>query len=78
MTWEANAVAHCLTNMVIGGESYISYLPLSHIAAQMTDIFIAINYASTVYFADKDALVRFKNIQIIFKKLKSNTNSHKF
>lgn len=56
VTYGSNAVAHCLTNMVIGGENLISYLPLSHIAAQMIDIFIAINYAATVYFADKDAL----------------------
>lgn len=56
VTWNSNALANCLTNMVIGGETLISYLPLSHIAAQMIDIFIAINYAATVYFADKDAL----------------------
>lgn len=56
VTFSANAIAHCLKNMVVGGETLISYLPLSHIAAQMVDIFIAINYAATVYFADKDAL----------------------
>lgn len=56
VTWGSNAVANILTNMVMGGENLISYLPLSHIAAQMIDIFIAINYAATVYFADKDAL----------------------
>lgn len=49
-------MANCLTNMVMGGETLISYLPLSHIAAQMIDIFISINFATTVYFADKDAL----------------------
>lgn len=54
--WGATAVAHSLTNMTFGGENLISYLPLSHIAAQMIDIFISINYAATVYFADKDAL----------------------
>lgn len=54
--WNSNALANCLTNMVIGGEVLISYLPLSHIAAQMIDIFISINYVTTVYFADKDAL----------------------
>lgn len=52
----ANAVAHSLTNMALGGENLISYLPLSHIAAQMIDVFISITYAATVYFADKDAL----------------------
>lgn len=54
--WNSNALANCLTNMVTGGEVLISYLPLSHIAAQMIDIFISINYVTTVYFADKDAL----------------------
>lgn len=56
VTYSSNALAHCLTNMVVGSENLISYLPLSHIAAQMIDIFIAINYVATVYFADKDAL----------------------
>lgn len=56
VTFSANSLAHCLKNMVIGGETLISYLPLSHIAAQMVDIFISITYAVTVYFADKDAL----------------------
>lgn len=56
LTWGSSALGHCLTNMVIGGETLISYLPLSHIAAQMIDIIVAINYAVTVYFADKDAL----------------------
>jgi long-chain-fatty-acid--CoA ligase ACSBG len=37
-------------------EHIISYLPLSHIAALMVDVFFAINSNSTVYFADKMAL----------------------
>lgn len=56
LTWNSNALANCLTNMVVGGETIISYLPLSHIAAQMIDIFVSINFAVTVYFGDKDAL----------------------
>lgn len=36
--------------------SVISYLPLSHIAAQMVDIYSVMTVAATVYFADKDAL----------------------
>lgn len=56
VTWESTALGNCLTNMVIGGEVLISYLPLSHVAAQIIDIFLSINYVVTVYFADKDAL----------------------
>ena len=37
-------------------ERFLSYLPLSHIAAIMQDIFIAIYAANEVHFADKDAL----------------------
>ena len=39
-----------------GKEHLISYLPLSHIAAQMIDIFIPIMFAGTVWFAQPDAL----------------------
>lgn len=56
VTWNANTIAQRLPNMVMGGECLISYLPLSHVAAQMVDIFITITYAATVYFADADAL----------------------
>ena len=38
------------------GEMIVSYLPLSHIAAQILDIFVPICYAGTVYFAQPDAL----------------------
>lgn len=37
-------------------ESIISYLPLSHIAGQIVDIYAALSIAGTVYFAEKDAL----------------------
>lgn len=37
-------------------EELISYLPLSHVAAQILDIFIPLIYAGTVYFAQPDAL----------------------
>ena len=39
-----------------GVESVISYLPLSHVAAQVLDIYIPLMYAATVYFAQPDAL----------------------
>lgn len=41
---------------VFGSEVIISYLPLSHIAAQMMDILIPVTMASAVYFAQPDAL----------------------
>jgi len=37
-------------------EVFVSYLPLSHVAAQILDIFIPLIYAVTVYFAQPDAL----------------------
>ena len=37
-------------------EESITYLPLSHIAGQIVDIFIPITTGATVWFAEKDAL----------------------
>jgi long-chain-fatty-acid--CoA ligase ACSBG len=37
-------------------ETIVSFLPLSHVAAQMVDIYGAISIAATVYFARPDAL----------------------
>lgn len=39
-----------------GEERAVSYLPLSHIAAQAGEIFLPLILGATVYFADKDAL----------------------
>ena len=39
-----------------GCETVVSYLPLSHVAAQLLDIFVSLALAATVYFADRDAL----------------------
>lgn len=55
ITWNALSIAERI-NPEAGEERLISYLPLSHIAAQLVDIFIVISIASTIYFADKDAL----------------------
>ena len=37
-------------------EISISYLPLSHVAAQLFDVFIATMIGTTVHFAQPDAL----------------------
>lgn len=37
-------------------ERFVSYLPLSHVAANIMDIFMAIQCLGTVYFANRDAL----------------------
>ena len=37
-------------------ERIVSYLPLSHVAANITDIFVMITCSSTVFFADNNAL----------------------
>uniref|UniRef100_A0A336LRK4 long-chain-fatty-acid--CoA ligase n=1 Tax=Culicoides sonorensis TaxID=179676 RepID=A0A336LRK4_CULSO len=56
LTWDSYATGLRLPCMVPGKEVIVSYLPLSHVAAQMVDIFMSMTYAVTVYFADKDAL----------------------
>ncbi|XP_053727007.1 long-chain-fatty-acid--CoA ligase ACSBG2-like isoform X3 [Synchiropus splendidus] len=37
-------------------EVVVSYLPLSHVAAQLNDIWICMRFAGTTYFAEPDAL----------------------
>lgn len=39
-----------------GVEVLVSYLPLSHIAAQIVDIYAVLSIAGTIYFAERDAL----------------------
>ena len=39
-----------------GEVSVVSYLPLSHIAAQMLDIFVLMAFGGTTFFAQPDAL----------------------
>jgi len=45
------------TNASIGGvEQFVSYLPLSHIASQLVDIYTPLASAGTVWFAQPDAM----------------------
>lgn len=55
-TWNAYANTVRLDTIQNGKEVVVSYLPLSHVAAQILDIFVSLTVAATVYFADKDAL----------------------
>jgi len=43
-------------NFVDFVEEYISFLPLSHVAAQIADIYCPLTVSATVFFADKNAL----------------------
>jgi len=53
--WTANAACTYL-NLRDSTEILISFLPLSHVAANMVDIWSAITTKGTIYFADKNAL----------------------
>lgn len=50
-----SAAAH-MQDIQVGKESFVSYLPLSHVAAQIFDVFLGLSHAGCVTFADKDAL----------------------
>ncbi|KAF6305657.1 acyl-CoA synthetase bubblegum family member 2 [Rhinolophus ferrumequinum] len=58
ITWTAGAVARdCgLSHAGEKQEVVVSYLPLSHIAAQMMDIWVPMKIGAFIYFAQPDAL----------------------
>lgn len=56
ITFNVRAITKSLERVVTGAEVLVSYLPLSHVAAQTTDIYTVAYVAGCVYFADKDAL----------------------
>lgn len=50
-------VLETYANVTYGGvEHYVSYLPLSHIASQLIDIYSPLATAGTVWFAQPDAM----------------------
>ncbi|XP_048845455.1 long-chain-fatty-acid--CoA ligase ACSBG2-like [Brienomyrus brachyistius] len=55
ITWVSLA-AGTMTELTKGIETVVSYLPLSHIAAQVNDMWVGMRFAATTYFADPDAL----------------------
>ncbi|XP_060665921.1 long-chain-fatty-acid--CoA ligase heimdall [Drosophila nasuta] len=56
VVYDTRIVARNMPHVVVGAERMVSYLPLSHIAAQIFDIYLAMSLGGCVYFADKDAL----------------------
>ncbi|XP_058452829.1 very long-chain-fatty-acid--CoA ligase bubblegum [Malaya genurostris] len=56
LTWDSYTIGKRLDQIQTGEEVLVSFLPLSHIAAQIVDIFLAMQFACTVYFADRDAM----------------------
>jgi long-chain-fatty-acid--CoA ligase ACSBG len=55
LIFEAQLIINHL-GLKMGQETFVSYLPLSHVAAQINDILLPISLGGTVYFADSDAL----------------------
>ncbi|XP_029017711.1 long-chain-fatty-acid--CoA ligase ACSBG2-like [Betta splendens] len=55
LTWTAKTSA-TMADIRIGVEVIVSYLPLSHVAAQVVDVWISMRFAGTIYFAEPDAL----------------------
>lgn len=58
LTWTAFATGRTvrLADADKSQEIVVSYLPLSHIAAQMIDIWLTIKVGGATYFAQPDAL----------------------
>lgn len=56
ITYLSRSLAVDLVNLEYYKERFITYLPLSHIAAQIIDVYCALQLGATVYFAQPDAL----------------------
>ncbi|XP_056274178.1 long-chain-fatty-acid--CoA ligase ACSBG2-like [Pseudoliparis swirei] len=55
LTWTVQRSAS-MVNLKYAEEVIVSYLPLSHVAAQLVDMWLSISHAMTTYFAEPDAL----------------------
>ncbi|XP_034475614.1 very long-chain-fatty-acid--CoA ligase bubblegum [Drosophila innubila] len=56
IAFNTRGIAKGLEKVVMGSENMVSYLPLSHVAAQTVDIYTIASMAGCIWFADKDAL----------------------
>ena len=59
ITWQAKTVSHLAVSHageLSERDCMVSYLPLSHIAAQLLDIYLPIQTGMQIYFAQPDAL----------------------
>lgn len=55
ITWTASAAGRMI-NLKMAEEELVSYLPLSHVAAQVQDMWICMRFAGITSFAEPDAL----------------------
>ena len=56
VTWTTDTMLHCTRRELGEDDVMISYLPLSHIAAQMLDMHVPMRKGLQMYFAQPDAL----------------------
>ncbi|SPP82501.1 very long-chain-fatty-acid--CoA ligase bubblegum [Drosophila guanche] len=56
ISFDCRGIVKSMERVVAGSESIVSYLPLSHVAAQTVDIYTCATIAGCIWFADKDAL----------------------
>ncbi|XP_073957858.1 long-chain-fatty-acid--CoA ligase ACSBG2-like isoform X2 [Choristoneura fumiferana] len=56
LTWDAFSITQRLGEIQPTTDSLITFLPLSHVAAQVVDIYVTLMNGVTVYFAQPDAL----------------------
>ncbi|XP_070499000.1 very long-chain-fatty-acid--CoA ligase bubblegum-like [Chironomus tepperi] len=67
LIWDIKKSCQVMNYADAGNDTFISYLPLSHLTAFAVDIFIAINTGGTVYFTDIKSVVQcLKEIQPTF------------
>lgn len=68
LTWTALSTSRhvCLTDATQAQEVVVSYLPLSHIAAQMVDIWVTMRVGGATYFAQPDALKVRRSVWIVY------------
>ncbi|XP_058801282.1 very long-chain-fatty-acid--CoA ligase bubblegum-like [Phymastichus coffea] len=53
---DAHAIMNAMKVTDMAKEVFVSFLPLSHVAAQVVDIYLPMMTAGTVYVADRDAI----------------------